>query len=302
MKLSCCINTYKRPLLLENLLDCLTKQKLSKDWHLEVIVVDNSELKEGKSIVKKFQNDHKLDIHYFVQSVKNISLTRNKAVKEASGDLILFIDDDGIPVETWIYDMVNCLIKYKADGVFGTVLPYFDDNVPTWTKSSPFFKRLIQSSGEDSIFFRTGNCLVKSHWLKREKGPFDPKFGLTGGEDSDLFERIKKSGAKLIFCKEAIVYDYVPTDRANLSWLIKRFYRTGITFVTGSINSSKIPILKRAYYLVRSVILLILCFILFLFTFPFRKYRYFWPVKISSYTGHLMGTFNVRYEGYKTSN
>lgn len=297
-KISCCVNTFKRPDLLKKLLVSLNNQILENGWMLEVIVVDNDSNKTGHESVLDFQKNHPLKVKYFSQEIKNISLTRNKAVNEASGDYIFFIDDDGIADEKWIKNMLSCLDKYNADGVFGTVIPFFDDDAPKWVKKSPFFTRLVQKTGEPSKYFRTGNCLIKAEWLNKEEGPFDPSFGLTGGEDSALFRKLKSKGAKLVFCSEGIVYDYFPNDRANLPWLVKRFFRTGITTIQGKINKSKFKLLARIFYFFRSLLFLTCCIILLILTLPSNYYRHFWLVKSASYTGHLMAVFNLKYDGY----
>lgn len=297
-KISCCVNTFKRPDLLKKLLVSLNNQILENGWELEVIVVDNDSNKSGNESVLDFQKKYPLKVKYFSQKIKNISLTRNKAVQKASGDYIFFIDDDGIAANNWIQKMLNCLDKYNADGVFGTVLPFFDDDAPKWVHKSPFFNRLTQKTGEPSKYYRTGNCLVKAEWLKKEEGPFDPAFGLTGGEDSALFGKLKSHGAKLIFCKEGIVHDYFPNDRANLKWLINRFYRTGNTSIQGKINKSNIKLITRIFYFFRSLIILTFCLIFLILFLPSNYYRHIWLVKSASYFGHLMAVFNVYYEGY----
>jgi len=54
MLISCCVNTYKRPVLLKKLLLSLEKQRLLNNWELEVIIVDNDELEQGKLVAENF--------------------------------------------------------------------------------------------------------------------------------------------------------------------------------------------------------------------------------------------------------
>lgn len=299
MKISCCINTYKRPKFLKDLLWSLDRQKLPEACSLEIIIVDNDPEHLGRPVVKKGLEELNLEIKYFCQPIKNISLTRNKAVEKASGDLILFVDDDGITDENWIREMVSCFEKFEADGVFGAVLPYFDPNTPQWLKTSGFFDRLVQKSGEISKFMRTGNCLIKSSLLKTMEGPFNPEFGLTGGEDSNLFRKLKNNGAKFVFCAEGIVYDYVPLERANLNYLIKRRFRNGITFVKNHIGRSDHKTGIRILYFFRSLSLLSCYFFLSLIAFPVKKQRIKFLLRSISYSGHLAAVFNINYQEYQ---
>lgn len=299
MLISCCINTYKRPILLRKLLLSLVKQKLDPDWVLEVIVVDNDELMQGKPIVLEFQEYDLLNIKYFVQPIKNISITRNEGVKMASGELILFVDDDGYATDTWIHEMIFCMRKYTADAVFGTVLPYYEDGVPNWIIKAGHFERLIQKTGEISIYTRTGNCLIKADLIKSVSGPFDPDFGLTGGEDSNLFHKLKSNKAKFIFCEEGVVYDLVPLERANLKWLIKRRFITGSTFTQIQISQSKFRRLKRIYFLVRSILGFFISGMMAIFNLSSEEKRIFWGLRIIDFSGHIAGIFSYNLEAYK---
>ena len=101
MKISCCINTYKRPFLLNKCLYSLLTQNGLENISLEIIVVDNDLLASGRKVIDDLNNSLKISIKYFVQPIKNISLTRNKAVSEAKGDLILFIDDESVLVDVY---------------------------------------------------------------------------------------------------------------------------------------------------------------------------------------------------------
>ncbi len=298
MLISCCVNTFKRPEFLLNLLHSLEKQNIPVGYHLEVIVVDNDPQTTGKASIEKAKLQTNLDLKYFTQPIKNISMTRNKAVKEASGELILFIDDDGVADQNWVQHMVSSLIKYEADGVFGTVLPYYHEECPEWIKSGDFFDRLIQASGEPTRFMRTGNCLIKASLLKSVEGPFDPKFGLSGGEDSNLFGKLKSKGAKFVFCKEGIVYDYVPLERANLNWLMKRRFRNGTTFVKNSIHRSKYKLVARLYYFTRSILFIFFSTLTTLFFLGSKKKRIKWFLKVIAYSGHFAGVFDLTFNEY----
>ncbi len=297
-KISCCINTYRRPSLLRKLLDSLYSQNLNPDISLEIIVVDNDIEKQAENVVKEFQQTSTINIKYFVQPIKNISLTRNKAVKEATGEYILFIDDDGYADANWISEMVKCITEYKADAVFGAVISYFDEGTPEWIEKNFFFDRLIQKTGEPSKFTRTGNCIIKSKLIKDIEGPFDPQFGLSGGEDGNLFGRLSSSGAKFIFCAEGIVYDYVPKERANFIWIAKRTFAIGITSTKMEIFLSKNRIVTRILLLFKAVTFsLISIFLSFLFL-PIKTRRIHWFLKFISNIGHIAAIFNFKYLTY----
>jgi len=299
MTCSICIATYKRPELLLKLLESLFAQNLPKDFNLEVIVVDNDVEETAKNICNEFKSNDIFKMYYSVQPEKNISLTRNQAVKNSTGEYILFIDDDGYANDNWILELLKCLKTFNADAIFGTVIPYFEEGTPNWIKKSHFFERTIQNTGETSKFTRTGNCIVKSNLIKSLNGPFDPEFGLTGGEDGILFGRLAAKGARFIFCAEAIVYDFVSKDRANLKWLSKRSFRIGITYTRRIILSSRFEYIARIYLFIKGVLYTLISILLFVLCSPVKLWRSHWYLKIISNVGHIGAVFNITYEIYK---
>lgn len=299
MLISCCINTYKRPVLLKKLIQSLENQKLDLTWKLEIIIVDNDEMEEGRTVIENYRKESDLNIKYYTQPIKNISITRNKGVQMATGEVIMFIDDDGYADENWIFEMLSCLYKYNADGVFGTVLPYFDEGVPELFIKGKFFDRLIQNTGEISKYKRTTNCLIKREVLREIEGPFDPNDGLTGGEDSNLFEKIQRKGAKLVFCKEGIVHDHVPYDRANIKWLLQRRFRTGRGFTSIKLKNSRNNILIKVSYFLKPVLFLAISVAAFTLSLPFEVQRTRWLMNIASNVGHLAAFTKIEYQEYE---
>ena len=48
-----------------------------------------------------------------------------------------------------------------------------------------------------------------------------------GGEDRHLFQRFGMAGYKIVWANEAVVTEWVPSNRTTNSWLIRRYYRVG---------------------------------------------------------------------------
>ena len=299
MLCSICINTYKRPVLLKKLLDSLVTQILDPIISLEIIVVDNDPDKQAGNVVRAFKTISSIDIKYFEQPIKNISLTRNKAVSEANGEFILFIDDDEYAQPNWIINTLACLEKYNADAVFGSVLSYFDVNTPNWIKSNLMFRRQIQKTGTIPAFTRTGNCLIKAAILNTVDGPFDLEYGLTGGGDSFLFNLLSRNGAKFIYCAESIVYEYVPPERASLNWLLKRSLRTGSGATRHLIKFAKNKFATRIWLFLKAILFSLICLFLMIVNLPSKKRFINWTIIFAGNLGHIMAIFNFHYVEYK---
>lgn len=263
--ISVCVATYKRAGLLKSLLMSLEKQKLAQNISVEIIVVDNDAERSAEKVVSNFNDSAHFKFKYFVQPVQNISITRNMCVSNSSGIFICFIDDDETASENWVINLYDSLIKYNADGAFGYVQAVFDKNIPDYLRKREFYFTNVPPTGSLAGFYYTTNAIIKSELVKRENPPFDPSYGLTGGEDAHLFERLSKKGAKFISNREAVTHEFIPFDRANLKYLYNRSLRGGQAFARRSIESDS-TIFNRVIILLKAVIMIILSLIKCLLT------------------------------------
>ena len=289
MILSICIATYKRPVLLEKLLNSLVHQELPKGSKLEIIIVDNSPLKEAEIVIKKFNTLYPNLVFYETQKEKNISLTRNVAVKKAVGEYILFIDDDEYAKSKWILHLFETIVKFNADAVFGKVVSYFEDGTPDWIKKSFIYNRSAPLTGTIAKATRTGNCIVKASLLKSIPGPFDLKYGISGGSDTYLFQSLAIKGTKYINCQEAITFEYVPKSRATKKWLFRRAFRGGNDYTRHALElaKSRSKLLICIKHGLLGTIYFIISLIFAIILLPVKIWSMHWRLKMLSNLGKI---------------
>ncbi|WP_262965915.1 glycosyltransferase family 2 protein [Methylobacter psychrophilus] len=228
--ISVCILTYKRPAMLDRCLQELQNQQRGK-FNFSIVVVDNDSNQSAKAIVDDWRKRSSVEIHYHVESEQNISLARNKAVANSSGDLIAFIDDDEFPENTWLNNLYLTWVSTTSDGVLGPVIPHFAIKPPQWLTKSGLLERTSFITGMvlKAEYTRTGNLLFDRKILDGDESPFDPQFGRSGGEDSDFFRRMIGKGHVFVWCNEANVYETVPLERFTRTYLIKRALLRGVS-------------------------------------------------------------------------
>lgn len=224
-----CICTYKRPRLLEHLLEELQRQNTADLFSYSIIVVDNDVAESASAVVEACKQQSSIDIGYFVEPEQNISLARNKAVRNARGDFIALIDDDEYPAQNWLLNFYKTLIDLGADGVLGPVLPYYPEGIPKWIMKSKIWEMPCRKTGTTLGWgeTRTSSVLLKRDVFQGNDTPFDPQFGLTGGEDQDFFKRMMKLGRRFVWCNEAPVYEIVPPERWKRSFYLKKYLQQG---------------------------------------------------------------------------
>ena len=113
-------------------------------------------------------------------------------------------------------------------GWLGPVLPQLERNVTPWLDTESFYSRPRHASGTPvpREELRTGNAFLPRELFEQVR--FDPAFGLSGGEDLDLFSRLRASGVRFSWCDEAVVTELVPAERHRLVWLSSRAFRGGV--------------------------------------------------------------------------
>jgi glycosyltransferase involved in cell wall biosynthesis len=229
--ISVCICTYKRPRLLERLLEKLAGQETGGRFTYSIVVADNDAQESAQAVAAAFERSAAVRLQYCVEPRQNIALTRNKALENAEGDFIAFIDDDEFPAGDWLLSLVNACEKYEVEGAIGPVKRYFDEPPPRWLLQGNFYERptyptgLIIAWGQG----RTNNTLLRRRILPAAEAAFRPEFRT--GEDQDFFRRMIDAGHRFVWCNEAVVYEVVPPVRWKRSFMLRRALLQGAAAV-----------------------------------------------------------------------
>lgn len=222
MHISVCICTYHRPALLKRLLTELGRQDTKGLFDFSVVVADNDHRQSAKQVVSEFASTSSIPIIYSMEPEQNFALVRNKALENAKGDFIAFIDDDEIPIVDWLCNLFAACNAYGVDGVLGPVRPHFEHKPPQWVIKGKIFERPEHNNGYkmDWPETRTGNLLFRRDILNGIDNAFRSEFG-TGSEDVDFFRRMISNGKIFVWCNNAVVYETVPPERCKRSYLLK---------------------------------------------------------------------------------
>lgn len=226
--ISVCICTYKRPLLLKRTVESVSSQLVGGIFTFSIVVADNDKAESARTVVEEVASRVPIDVKYCVEPQQNIAMARNKAVENAKGDFIAFIDDDEFLANDWLVPLFKTLKEFNADGVLGPVNPYFDTGAPNWVIKGGFYDRPIHPTGMTLQWrnCRTGNVLLKRALFSGDSRPFKPE--CLSGEDQDFFRRKIEEGKSFVWCHEAAVLEVVPAVRWKRSFLLRRALFRGV--------------------------------------------------------------------------
>jgi GT2 family glycosyltransferase len=266
----------------------------------EVVVVDNDAAGSAELCVKN-RSSNKFPIRYFIEPIKNIARGRNRAIREARADLVAFIDDDEVADSSWLATLYEVLETNVADAAFGPVKHKFAAQPPHWIEALNFFDYPVTETGTElpRHLLRTGNVLLRKNSFSRLTHAFDEDLGLSGGEDTDLFCRLRAAGGKLISAEEAVVWETVPESRMTFGWLARRHFRWGVGKMSTSRRNHE-PMLSRVGYLLEAVVSLAFRLVLCVAWIPLNRSRLARScLKAIYWSGVCIGFLGYRYYEYK---
>jgi succinoglycan biosynthesis protein ExoM len=226
------IPTFRRPGGLAKALACLDKLQTTAD--ITILVAENDPLgREGSEVVGLHAQRSRFKIQSIEVAQRGVSHVRNFLIATAlvtpGVEFVAFMDDDEWPEPQWLQALLDMQHRTDAEIVGGTVLPAFVSEPPVWAKQLKLFRQ-EQPDGPADMVWGTCNVLLTRALLQRVVVPwFDPRFGLTGGEDMEFFTRAKAAGAKFAWAAAALMHEDVPASRTRLGWVFRRSFRIGGT-------------------------------------------------------------------------
>lgn len=230
-----CALTYLRPRGLARLLEGLTELRIPDRIEAEVVIVDNDPERSAESVLESTTAAAGWSgppVHYVSEPARGISHARNAAVAAATdlgADWICFIDDDEWPDVAWLEEFLATARATGADIVSGPVEAEFEQTPPSWVVDGRFFEGRRHEHNQPMHYATTSSVLIRRSVLDQVDGPFDPVFGMSGGEDTHLFAQLRELGCRLVWSDRAVVHETIPPSRTTTEWLLQREFRRGQT-------------------------------------------------------------------------
>ena len=203
------IPTYNRAETLEMCLKALAEQS-APARSFQVIVVDDGSTDDTRERAGRFSDGTFGGFRYIRQENSGQNAARNRAITEAAGDVLLFINDDTIAEKNMIREHEACRSRYPGDNVaiLGRVTLS-----PELVSASPLSRLHLDTAfarwqGEmelDWHAFYTCNLSVKKSFLM-QNGLFDT--ALRYHDDIELGSRLAAHGLRVIYDPEALGYHY----------------------------------------------------------------------------------------------
>jgi glycosyltransferase involved in cell wall biosynthesis len=238
MKITVILCTYNRCSQLANVLECINDQRLPESVRWEILVVDNNSRDETRKVVESFLDRHPGRFRYLFEAQQGKSYALNAGIREASGDILAFIDDDVIVEPMWLQNLTAALNTDGWVGTGGRILPERAFSLPAWLSldgeqaNGPL---VIFNLGDAACELETapfGTNMAFQKKMFEKYGGFRADLGPCPGteirgEDSEFGNRLLSKGERLRYEPSAIVYHSVPKERIRRKYFLAWWYDKG---------------------------------------------------------------------------
>ena len=241
LRLSLIIATYNRSASLIRALESVVEQNApAHEW--ECIVVNNNSSDDTQESFEKFAAAHtECNLRMVSEARQGLSFARNRGIRESQGEYIAIIDDDERISPDFISAYIS-LFDSTPDAVAagGPIVAEYPSGRPRWM--SHFTERPVANTmyfGDKVRLFPGGripgggNMAIRRESVRRY-GVFDTSLGyvgesLVGGEESDLFERLRIADAKYYYVPKAVMYHIIPSEKLTKEYLSRLSYNVGVS-------------------------------------------------------------------------
>jgi glucosyl-dolichyl phosphate glucuronosyltransferase len=248
-----CTHSDNRWMTLERAVSMTTKQ-MRPDDELMVVVDHNDKLLErcreylgGCSVVS---NRH----------ARGLSGARNTAVEEAHGSIIVFLDDDAVPLDGWLDALRAPYSDERVHGVGGHIIPCWPGGKPRWFpeeflwivgcshRGLPRSQHQVRNLVGANMSFRK-SAFEHAGWFVETMGRVATR--PLGCEETEFSIRLTKANpaAILLYQPTAQVQHHVSRQRKSLRYFARRCWAEGLSKaeVSKRVGSSSALSVERHY-------------------------------------------------------
>jgi glycosyltransferase involved in cell wall biosynthesis len=235
MKLTIAICTWNRAALLDQTLSSISRLRIPEGVEWEVLVVNNNSTDRTEEVLGNWAS--RLPLRTLRERRAGKSNALNFAVREATGDYIVFTDDDVLVDPEWLGAYYEAFQAHPDGAVFGgPILPWFAGDPPAWLARTIHLigyayaqldlgNRPIQLGGDDVPFGANMAMRMKEQRSRQYDPALGPQPGSAlRGEEITLIKAMLAEGATGWWVPEAKVRHYIPEDRQTVAY-VRRWYQ-----------------------------------------------------------------------------
>lgn len=243
MRLSIAICTWNRSSLLRQTLERMCELRTPKGATWELIVVNNNCTDDTAAVLEAYAS--RLPLRAVEERKPGLSHARNAAIDAATGDWILWTDDDVLVAPDWLEAYHAAMVAHPEIAFWGGALePWFEGDPPRWLP--PSLPRLaavycVADVGDRAVHpddapLPFGASFAVRADLQRERR-YDARLGrragnLLGGEETAVIRSLMRDGHAGRWLSTARARHFVPRARQSVAYLRRYFHDFGVSMAS----------------------------------------------------------------------
>ena len=257
--LTAIICTYNRAKYIGNLLESIAANDLPKTEY-EILLVDNNCTDNTREVCEAFAAAHTdVQFRYTTEPEQGLSAAKNRGIKEAQGDIIVYIDDDAF-VDPWYLrtyaEWFTAHPETMACG--GPILPLYETAEPEWM--TPYTKALLTAWMDygdkpreypKGRFPGGGNAAYRKSVFDKV-GYFNTALGrkgnsLMGAEEKDIFDKMHSFGMQIMYIPSPVLHHIIPQKKLEKDYFDRWTLQIGISERKRTLAIGKTKYVKRLF-------------------------------------------------------
>jgi glycosyltransferase involved in cell wall biosynthesis len=237
------VPTYNGADRIVQLLDKLRSQINTENFSWEILIVDNNSKDNTAQIVQKYQENwsERYPLKYYFEAEQGAAFARRRAVYEALGEWIGFLDDDILPDENWVAAAYSFGKEHPEAGAYGgQIHAEFDASPPDNFKRIQSFLAIRERGSKPHLYQPERLVLPPSAsvvvqrkaWL--ESLPSQPLLkgrvgkSMMGGEDFEIMLHLHQANWEIWYNPAMQAYHKIPQWRLERKYLLSLVRGAGI--------------------------------------------------------------------------
>lgn len=251
--ISVIICTYNRDKYIYNILRSIAENDYPYEDY-EIVLVNNNCTDNTEAECQRFRNDFpRVVFNSFNEPHQGLSHARNCGIREAKGDIIVYVDDDALVNKEYIRTYADFFATHPdIDAAGGPIIPKYETEEPSWM--SHYTRMLLTGYKYDGERVKEfppndypggGNAAYRVSVFKKV-GLFNVELGrkgdnLAASEEKDIFDKMKALGMRIYYLPTAILYHLIPERKLTDNYFNRVSYGIGQSerFRTKSISEGK---------------------------------------------------------------
>lgn len=230
IEISIIICTYNREQYIYRTLEHIAGNPFPAE-RFEIVLVNNNSTDHTESECQRFRETYpSLNFHYVMEVKQGLSHARNRGIRESRGETLVFLDDDAFAEGDYLQRLSSYLHSYPDAAAFGgKITPLFESGqTPPWLGKWSYSWVSALDKGTQVCLFKGksypigANMGIKRHAVPA--GEFNIALGrnknnLMGGEEKDIFNRIKAAQGKIYYFPRLRVTHVIPERRTTREYI-----------------------------------------------------------------------------------